>query len=205
MGTSVWGDCLQRRFAIIGHRAPSSGALNLNDLAGSGGRMDVLVRAVNAALFISHGIRNDCHITLHLVGGPGAPRRVWFDGSKLRGVHPDERSISGHIKAILKTPVPPSNRFVEVSTGIRHSGGGLKQTLLEWMDEGVACFVLDAKGESPTKIPRDSPVGFFLSDDSPFTNDDLEYLADLKRISLGQKWLQGQACIAILHHLIDQY
>ena len=51
------GDLLERWFAIIGHRAPSEGTLNLNDLPGSGGRMDVLVRAVNAALFVSHGIR----------------------------------------------------------------------------------------------------------------------------------------------------
>ena len=50
---------MERWFAIIGHRAPSSGALNLNDLAGSGGRMDVLARAVNSALFVSHGIRED--------------------------------------------------------------------------------------------------------------------------------------------------
>ena len=59
---------MQRRFAIIGHRAPSKGKLNLNDLAGSCGRMDVLVRAVNTALFISHGMREDTHITLHLKG-----------------------------------------------------------------------------------------------------------------------------------------
>ena len=62
------GDYLKRFFAIIGHRAPSSGKLNLNDLSGSG-RMDVLVRAVNSALFISHGFRNDSLITLHLQGG----------------------------------------------------------------------------------------------------------------------------------------
>ena len=33
--------------------------------------MDVLVRAVNAALFVSHGIREDCHVILHLMGGGG--------------------------------------------------------------------------------------------------------------------------------------
>ena len=59
---------MDRRFAIIGNRAPSSGKLNLNDLPGDGGRMDVLVRAVNSALFISHGIRKDTQIVVHLMG-----------------------------------------------------------------------------------------------------------------------------------------
>ena len=51
MKTWEWGDSLDRRFAIIANRAPSSGNLNLNDLPGSGGRMDVIARAINSALF----------------------------------------------------------------------------------------------------------------------------------------------------------
>ena len=88
---------MQRRFAIIGHLAPSSGKLNLNDLAGGSGRTDVLVRAVNAALFVSHGIRDDSHVVLHLMGGDGPNRRIWFDGTRIGGVRPDERSIAGQI------------------------------------------------------------------------------------------------------------
>ena len=34
---------MKRKFAIIGHRAQSKGKLNLNDLAGSAGRLDVLL------------------------------------------------------------------------------------------------------------------------------------------------------------------
>ena len=58
---------MQRKFAIVGHRAQSSGKLNLNDLPGSGGRIDVLARAVNSALFRSHGIRDDTIIMLHTI------------------------------------------------------------------------------------------------------------------------------------------
>ena len=57
---------LQRRFAIIGHKAPSSGEILLNDLPGFSGRMDVIARAINATLFLSHGIRNDSQIIIHL-------------------------------------------------------------------------------------------------------------------------------------------
>ena len=96
MKTWEWGDSLDRRFAIIANRAPSSGNLNLNDLPGSGGRMDVIARAINSALFLSHGIRDDTQIIVHLMG-TGIPRRVFLDGGDLRGVRPDERSISGPV------------------------------------------------------------------------------------------------------------
>ena len=90
--TWTWGECLGRRFAIVGHDTPGSGDFSLNDLAGSAGRMDVLLRAVNSALFVSHGIREDTQIVLHLEDS--GPRRIRFDGGSLRGVHPDERSIA---------------------------------------------------------------------------------------------------------------
>ncbi len=178
--------------------------LNLNDLAGSGGRTDVLVRAVNAALFVSHGIRVDSHVTLHLQGGPGPPRRVCFDGSSLRGVRPDERSIAGHIKAVLGSPVPPVGRFIEMSAGISHSGGDLRQTLVEWEREDLSCFVLDASGDALSTIPSGESLGFVLSDDLPLDRGEVELTQALPRLSLGKDWLQGHACIAIVHHLLDR-
>ena len=201
MKSSIWGDHLERWFAIIGHKAPSIGTLNLNDLAGSGGRVDVLARAVNTALFVSHGIRNDSHIILHLQGSGEPHRRIWFNGSELRGVRPDERSIAGQIKAIIKHPTPPIGRFVEFSKGILHSGGNMSHTLSEWKDRGVVPVVLDQAGDSK-KLPN-GKVGFVLSDDSPLTESDWEVLVGELSFSLGERWLQGHSCISILHHLLD--
>ena len=195
---------MERRFAIIGHRAPSTGKINLNDLAGSAGRIDVLARAVNTGLFLSHGIRDDSHVTIHLLGGPGPSRRRWFEGPELRGVHPDERAIAGHIRKVLKEPVPAIGQFTELNSGLWHSGGGLEQTILEWRRDKVRIFVLDAEG-----VPFDcekhgsESIGFILSDDQPYDESDLNVMEGLERISLGDKWLQGHVCIAILHHHID--
>tara|TARA_B100001750_G_scaffold229543_1_gene225050 strand:- start:2621 stop:3208 length:588 start_codon:yes stop_codon:yes gene_type:complete len=195
---------MNRRFAIIGHRAPSSGKINLNDLAGSAGRMDVLVRAVNTALFLSHGIREDTDITLHLMGGAGPSRRVWFQGSKLRGVYPDERAIAGQVAKALKEPVPAIGQWVEIHPGFWHSGGGIEQTRNEWIREGVRVFVLDADGEH-FESDRDvtDSIGFILSDDQPFSDTDNEILQNIEKVSLGTQWLQGHSCIAILHHQLD--
>ncbi|HJM24542.1 MAG TPA: hypothetical protein QF821_02720 [Candidatus Thalassarchaeaceae archaeon] len=201
--SSIWGDPLERWFAIIGHRAPSSGILNLNDLTGSGGRMDVLVRAVNAALFVSHGIREDSHVMLHLLGGEGPSRRIWFNGSDLSGVRPDERSIAGQIKGIMKQAVPPRGRFDEFSSGILHSGGGLGQTVKEWASRDVFPVIMDADGGDFSEIPPSIDLGFVISDDKPLTEQDRASLQVAMSLSLGTRWLQGHSCIAILHHLLD--
>ena len=201
--TLIWGENLQRRFAIIGHLAPSSGKLNLNDLAGGAGRMDVLVRAVNAALFVSHGIRRDTHVTLLLCGGPGPDRRIWFNGETLAGVRPDERSIAGQIKAILKRPVPPIGTFDEVTQGIFDTGGGLAETLSEWDREGVQLHVLDADGKALDSVVESERIGFLLSDHLPFTETEIQMTAELPRVSLGADWLQGHACVTIVPHGLD--
>ena len=195
---------MNRRFAIIGHRAPSSGKINLNDLAGSSGRMDVLARAVNTALFMSHGIRQNTDITLHLLGGPGPARRIWFQGSKLRGVYSDERAIAGQVGKALKEPVPAIGQWVEIHPGFWHSGGGIEQTIHEWNREDVRCFVLDASGDSfDSELHVGESTGFILSDDQPFTDGENEIMQHLEKVSLGDQWLQGHSCISILHHQLD--
>ncbi|MFL2976154.1 MAG: hypothetical protein ACJZ49_01215 [Candidatus Thalassarchaeaceae archaeon] len=195
---------MTRRFAIIGHRAQSSGKLNLNDLAGSSGRIDVLARAVNTALFLSHGIRDDSEIILHLEGGPGPVRRIGFIGQAIRGVHPDERAICGHLNKALKNPVTPIGVQQEIHSGLWHSGGSIKQTISEWERSGTKIYVLDAKGILfDPNLHNSESVGFILSDDQPFTDQENKSMENFERISLGEKWLQGHSCIAIIHHQLD--
>jgi tRNA (pseudouridine54-N1)-methyltransferase len=202
----------QRRFAIIGHRVPASGKIILNDLAGGSGRLDVLCRAVNTALFVSHGIREDTHVTLHLMGGEGPPRRIWFDGGEMRGVRVDERAIAGHIAKVLREPIPVLGQWPTASPGIRYSAGGLSQTLADWQREEVELFALAA--DAPALWSGDGRlenekrdygrIGFFLSDDLPFTSEENDLLSQYCALrSLGDEWLQGHVVIALVHQLLD--
>jgi len=202
----------ERRFAIIGHRVPSSGKIILNDLAGGSGRLDVLCRAINSALFISHGIRDDTHITLHLLGSEFPPRRVWICGAELRSMRVEERAIGGMIGKVLAEPIPPLGQWPSISPGIRHSSGGLAETIVDWQREGVELYTLDADAprlwDSSSVIenqPQDyGKVGFFLSDDLPLDAEEERILAanSLSR-SLGDTWLQGHSAITIVHQLLD--
>ena len=197
-----------RRFAVVGHRAMSKGKLPLNDLTGAGGRMDVIVRALMAGLLTSHGLRRNTVVVLHLMGGPGPPRRIKFDGSELRGLHADERSIAGTIGKVIATPLPPIGHWQPITAGITHSGGDLRLTLREWNDAPTVVLDADAPrlwSESAvlpsSSAPNEAPMNFILSDDQPL--GDLEGVDVLQR-SLGTQWLQGHMAVAIVHFLLDE-
>jgi len=197
-----------RRFAVVGHRAMSKGKLPLNDLASAGGRMDVLIRALMAGLMTSHGLRENTLVVLHLLGGPGPPRRIKFDGETLKGLHADERSIAGTIGKVIATPLPPIGHWQPITAGITHSGGGLELTLREWKDSPTV--VLDAntprlwnKGAQLPQESKPSPkeVNFVLSDDQPLETIQGENVVFR---SLGEQWLQGHMAIGIVHFLLDE-
>jgi len=198
----TWGEGLIRKFAIIGHDVPAKGDFSLNDLAGGAGRLDVLLRAVNTALFVSHGIREDSQIILHL--GESGSRRIRFDGRALRGVHPDERSIAGHVRAVVRSRMPPVGVWKEYSAGISHSGGGIGETLQEWSEGGCKIFVIDPGGNPVENVSFDGEFGFILSDHKPFTKQEKDLMRGCDKVSVGQKWLQGHSCIAIMHHHLDR-
>ena len=196
-----------RRFAIIGHRAMSKGKLPLNDLAGSAGRMDVLVRALLSAFLTSHGIRNDVEMVLHLYGGPGPKRRLKFVGSELKGFHAQERAVAGLIAKVISKPNAPRGIWNQILPGVYDSGGDIETTLKEWRDSKLV--VLDAtedmlwSDESTIENGNQEypDICFVLSDDLAMDKLDNENL--LFR-SLGETWLQGNSAITIVHFLMDQ-
>ena len=183
------------------------GKLPLNDLAGAGGRFDVLVRATTAALLTSHGLREDVEVILHLGGGPGPARRLRLNAATLRGLHADERSAAGMLGTALLKPQPPRGQWREVTPGLDESGGALADTLREWSESTV--FVLDADAPSFEGMLAEQPdlvegdLGFVLSDDKPLTDADLgDHTVD--RCSLDERWLQGHAAVHIVHWLLDR-
>ncbi len=191
-----------RRFVIVGTRAMSKGKLPLNDLGGGAGRMDVLIRALMAALLTSHGIRKNVEVILILGGGPGPSRRIKFVGSQLIGLHAEERSIAGQIAAVIRQPMPPRGHWVSRNPGIFDGGGDLEMTLKEWNHPIIR---LDAEapslfaGEIPNQEQSHSDeIGFIIGDDKA-----LDTARGIPR-SLGKEWLQGNACITIVHYLLDQ-
>ena len=189
-----------RRFVIVGSRAMTKGKLPLNDLAGGAGRMDVLIRALMSATLTSHGMRDDVEFTMILQGGTGPSRRIKFVSNELKGIHAEERSVAGKIAAVIREPIPPRGHWIERSPGIYDGGGDLDMTVNDWQCPVIR---LDAEGELlySGNIPGDHSIddlGFILGDDKTLETD----LGTPR--SLGENWLQGHSCIAIIHFLLDE-
>ena len=146
------------------------------------------------------------------MGGDGPSRRISFEGSDLKGVRVEERAIAGHIAKIIAEPVPPMGQWQTASSGIKYSGGSLQETVSEWSQEGVELYTLNANSErlweddsAIENIDQEyCEMGFFLSDDLDFTEDELQILSSETQMrSIGDVWIQGHLAIAAVHQILD--
>jgi tRNA (pseudouridine54-N1)-methyltransferase len=183
-------------FAIVGHLARTDGSFSLNDLPGSGGRMDVLCRCVNTSLFLSHDLRRDVECFLVLLGAPSGPKTIRFSGASVRSLSPDERSAAALIKKVID--VPCGSEFREAADGVSIRKGGLERLL-----QDMQFAVLDENGQDVRKAP-DLPGAFLLSDHLNFTDAENELVRDCPRYSVGPKCLHADHTITVLHNELDR-
>jgi tRNA (pseudouridine54-N1)-methyltransferase len=183
-------------FIIVGHLARTDGGFSLNDLPGSGGRMDVLCRCVNASLFLSHDLRRDTDCCLVLCGGAAGPKTVKFSGAEVRSLSPDERSAGALIKKVIDTPC--GSEFREAAPGVFIRKGGLERLLSEY-----PCAVLDENG-ADIRGAAGLSEAFILSDHLNFTESEEALLRDCPRYSVGPKCLHADHTITVLHNERDR-
>jgi tRNA (pseudouridine54-N1)-methyltransferase len=183
-------------FAIIGHLARTDGGISLNDLPGTGGRMDILCRCVNAGLFLSHDLRRDVDCYLILCGPPAGPKTVKFSGELVRSLSPDERSAGALIKKVIDTPC--GSEFREAAQGVFIRKGGLERLLSEHR-----FAVLDENG-ADIRAAADLPEAFILSDHLNFTEPEEMLLRDCPRYSVGPRCLHADHTITVLHNELDR-
>src|ERR1700722_19211252 len=127
-----------RRFVVIGQRALASPEFLLDDLAGTSGRLDVLLRATRAALMVSHGLRKDTIVYLVLLGGPRAPRTVRVEGAAAQFLRPEERSLATLAKKVLAAA---DERSAMELTLVRPG--------ISVVDLGLAAVIADLDGATP--------------------------------------------------------
>jgi tRNA (pseudouridine54-N1)-methyltransferase len=183
-------------FAVIGHIARTDGAFSLNDLPGTGGRMDVLCRCVNSSLFLSHDLRRDTDCYLVLCGEPAAPKTIRFSGTEVRSLSPDERSAAALIKKALELPV--GSEFRNAAPGISVRKGGLERLITEQV-----FAVLDEKG-GDIRNAETLPDAFILSDHLNFTDDEESLIRNCSRYSVGPACLHADHTITVVHNELDR-
>lgn len=192
-----------RRFVIVGHSATTAGTFSLNDLAGATGRLDVLLRCINSALFTSHGIRQDAEVELLLLGSPNAPKTVTFKGAEIKHLNPDERSTAALLKEALNKPI--FGKSVGAGPGISVSRATFKDILADAAKDSKI-IALKEDGMDIRAAGFEAPLTFFLSDNRDFSDEELRALKDAGAsfISLGPKSLLASHCIVLAHNELDR-
>lgn len=197
-----------REFIIVGHTARTDPNFTLNDLPGSGGRIDILCRCVNSALFLSHDLRRDVDIYLVLQGPPRPPVIVKFSGEKVRYLNPDERSSGAFIKKALE--INPGPRWKESTPGIWVRQCGLDELLRELMSfDNKSLFYLredgtDIRDEFGDTVPEN--VVFLLGDHMGMTQEEEAIImnAGAEILHVGPKSLHADHCIILINNEIDR-
>jgi tRNA (pseudouridine54-N1)-methyltransferase len=183
-------------FATIGHTAVTDGNFSLNDMPGSGGRMDLLCRCVNAAFFLSHDLRRDVRCYLVLLGEPNPPKTILISGKDVRYLSPDERSAGALIKKALS--IPCGTIFRESSPGVSVRHGGLGELLADH------AFALLDEGGTDIRTEHSLPDAFLLSDHHNLSEEEHVLIRTCPRYSVGPRSLHADHTITVLLNELDR-
>ncbi|WP_455392808.1 tRNA (pseudouridine(54)-N(1))-methyltransferase TrmY [[Eubacterium] cellulosolvens] len=217
-----------RNFIIVGHRALTDPNFSLNDLPGTGGRMDILARCINSAFVLSHGIRTEVEVAVVLLGPENPPKTVRFVGTELKYLNPDERSTgalirnalvkhsaakSGHAhqeslrpKATQSTN-EPSNE-IQASPGVYISNSGLHEILDHYSQRSRIIYLIESAPDiSETAVQtNEDNLTFILSDHKNFTDDEDQLIRGYSKaeVSIGPAVLHTEHCIVLIHNYLDR-
>ncbi len=188
-----------RRFLVVGHRANTNGDFRLDDLPGTGGRMDIIAMSVSSALFLSHGLRKDVEVWLVLLGG--VPRTVKIIGPEARYLFPDERNIAG----MIRTNLLRYREGKRGTPGIYVSDMDFREAVESASADSVL-FYLEEDGENIRFAEIRENSTFILGDSTDLTPEEEEIVEKIgaRRISLGRKSLHTYQAIAITNYELDR-
>jgi tRNA (pseudouridine54-N1)-methyltransferase len=191
-----------RRFVIVGHRAITSGDFKLDDLCGSAGRLDVLLRTINSSFFLSHDIRRDVELNLVLLGEPTPPKTIRMVGSELKYLNPDERSTGALVRNALMKAVNGEERS---SPGIYISNRNYKD-VLSTIPKTTQFIYLKEDGADIRDVELGEDVTFVLSDDRDLTDEEEDLLMDHDpvKVCLGPISYHSDHCVLIANNEMDR-
>lgn len=194
-----------RRFVLIGQTASASGDFSLDDLPGSSGRLDVLLRSLRAALLVSHGLRREVLVYLVLRGDTDTPRLLRVDGRSAKFLRPDERSLATLLKKTLGAVPEPPPSFIEVRPGLSLCAGDVTTLLAE--SQGAPCYVLEEGGPDIREQPFASDdAWFFIGDHLGFdvVSRSLLERHGCRPLSVGPLSLHTDDVVALVGNELDR-
>jgi tRNA (pseudouridine54-N1)-methyltransferase len=191
-----------RRFVIVGHKAVTNGDFKLDDMAGGAGRMDILLRCINSAFFLSHKLRRDVEVYLVLQGPPSPPRLVRLVGNELKYLNPDERSTGALVRnALLQT----GTGEMKSSPGIYVSSKSFREVVNDLAEKSRIVY-LKEDGNDVRDKKFEGDVTFVLSDHTDLTSEEESTLLSHTPsvICIGPISYHADHCIVIMNNELDR-
>ncbi|HTW54880.1 MAG TPA: hypothetical protein VMG36_00290 [Thermoplasmata archaeon] len=194
-----------RRFLLLAHRVPARGDFTLNDLAGGGGRMDEIARAVSTAFTLSNDLRRDTEVTVVVAAPtPAAARRIDLVGARLRYLNPDERSTAALLKNALVRAADFPHDF-ESSPGLRVGPVDPLAALAEFLRSPGAVWLAEDGQPFDAWTPPGDDVAAVVSD--PYDPSEAEAAAlrasGVPRLSVSPRSLRTSQVVDAIHRSLD--
>jgi tRNA (pseudouridine54-N1)-methyltransferase len=187
-----------KQFILYASKAVTSPDFTLDDLPGSGGRMDLVARCICNALWISHDLRRDTCIHIVACGTPNPPVVISFFGDRLRGVSPDERNIAAWIKKALA--------LKRKNPGISIRKLSFQQLIEKLASGRNAFYILTEKGIDIGSVKLKANPVVILGDHEGLPKEADEFVErfEHEKISLGSVSYLASQCISVVHYELDK-
>ncbi len=189
-----------RQFIVIGHETPTTDDFRLENLPGAG-RLDVLCRCVGAAVFLSHGIRDD--VQVHLVLNDTFT--ITFDSTELRNLYPDERNIASRVQGALEAREDAIGHMpADVSPGVVIRRLGFVDTLNRVKSDRTV-VQLHQHGDPLVECEPPAEPVFVLSDHEDLNSDETELLKNTAggRLRIGPERTHANHAITVVNNWLD--
>lgn len=190
-------------FVVIGRNVCTDGRFSLNDLTGSTGRLDILLRCINSSFMLSNNIRRDVVLYLVLQGEPDPPKTLLFRGSELKYLNPDERATAALVKnALMMKNI--TGEWTKSTPGIFVARLDFPELLKQFEGQRIVYLKEEGQPLADAKLNRDDV--FVLGGKDDISANEEELIAkwpDALKISLGPKSLHADHCITVALNALD--
>ncbi len=185
-----------RTFILYARKARTDEKFSLEDLPGSGGRMDLVARFVSSALFLSHSVRTDTTVHVVLNGPPKPPVTVTFYGSEMRRVTVDERSIAIWLQKALE-------KMGDLGNGIVAEKKSFQQLVKLHAKNPI--YILHEKGKPLFETKLEPEPVFIIGDHLGMPPKDEKFAQRYAKakISLGVKSYLASSVVSVLNWACD--
>lgn len=192
-----------REFILLSLKGSTSPLFELDEKTEAG----LICRTIANTLWISAGIRPDTILHVVLNGPPASPRVISFDGSLIKDLWFDERSVAICVRGALAAGNNLAmHAWKDVAPGIRVGKESFEWLVQNRAASGKPLYYLHKKGDDVRSIDSSEEMVFIFGDlfGIPKNTEKLLKRLEATRVTLGPTMLFASHCPVLVHNELDR-